>query len=127
MNTVLSCFFGLFAGAILMWLFVYANTGRRRKRNKRKISFGKTLMVAIVLMCLEIIIYAEIIMIYLKDPSALYALIGIVAALAAAIWAYCEKSGKENSAGGITYDLAMKEQDKGADREEEIETDDGLL
>lgn len=75
---------------------------------KQRKSFGKIIMIAMILICLEIVIYAEIAMIYLADLSALYALIGIVASLAVAIWAYCEKSGKENTKGGITYDLALK-------------------
>ncbi|MDD2954582.1 MAG: hypothetical protein PHC95_15765 [Parabacteroides sp.] len=80
---------------------------RKRKRRKRKPAFAKILMIAILLICLEIVIYAEVVMVYLSDLSALYALIGIVGGLALAIWAYCEKSGKENTKGGITYDLAM--------------------
>lgn len=81
---------------------------RRKKDRKEKIAFGKVLMIAILAICLEIVIYSEIAMIYLADLSALYALIGIVGSLAVAIWAYCEKSKKENTKGGITYDLAMK-------------------
>ena len=65
-------------------------------------------MIAILVICLEIVIYSEVAMIYLADLSALYALIGIVGSLSVAIWAYCEKSKKENTKGGITYDLAMK-------------------
>lgn len=80
----------------------------KKKRRKKKVSFGKILMIAILVICLEIVIYSEIAMIYLADLSALYALIGIVGSLSVAIWAYCEKSKKENTKGGITYDLAMK-------------------
>lgn len=81
----------------------------KKKISKKKQTFGKRLMVAMVLICLQIIIYSEIAMIYLSDLSALYALIGIVAGLAVSIWAYCEKTAKENTKGGITYDLAMIE------------------
>lgn len=80
----------------------------KKKRRKKKVSFGKILMIAILVICLEIVIYSEVAMIYLADLSALYALIGIVGSLSVAIWAYCEKSKKENTKGGITYDLAMK-------------------
>lgn len=80
----------------------------KKKTRKKKVSFGKILMIAILVICLEIVIYSEVAMIYLADLSALYALIGIVGSLSVAIWAYCEKSKKENTKGGITYDLAMK-------------------
>lgn len=95
----------------------------KKKRRKKKVSFGKILMIAILVICLEIVIYSEVAMIYLADLSALYALIGIVGSLSVAIWAYCEKSKKENTKGGITYDLAMKCQtgddpDNGANNEE---------
>ena len=46
-------------------------------------------MIAILVICLEIVIYSEVAMIYLADLSALYALIGIVGSLSVAIWAYC--------------------------------------
>jgi hypothetical protein len=47
-------------------------------------------------------------MLELGDLSALYALVGVAASLAAAIWAYCEKSKAENTKGGIVYDSAMQ-------------------
>ena len=79
-------------------------------RKNKKRSFGKILLIAMILMCLEIVVFSEVAMIYLSDLSSLYALIGIVASLAVAIWAYSEKSAKENTKGGIIYDLAMMSQ-----------------
>lgn len=81
--------------------------GLRRSFNKP--SWSKVMMALMVLICVEIIIYAEVIMWTRYDLSALYALVGVAASLAAAIWAYCEKSKAENTKGGIIYDKAMQE------------------
>lgn len=81
--------------------------GLRRSFNKP--SWSKVMMALMVLICVEIIIYAEVIMWTRYDLSALYALVGVAVSLAAAIWAYCEKSKAENTKGGIIYDKAMQE------------------
>lgn len=65
-------------------------------------------MVVMFLVCMEIIIYAEIAMWHTWDMSCLYALVGVAASLSASIWAYCEKAKAENTEGGITYETAMK-------------------
>lgn len=75
----------------------------------KKPAWAKVMMIIMVLICLEIIIYAEVVMWTRYDLSALYALVGVAASLAAAIWAYCEKSKAENTKGGIVYEKAMQE------------------
>lgn len=60
-------------------------------------------------MCLEIIVFCQYAMLEFGDTSALYALIGIPAVLVPTIWGYYSKSKAENTAGGITYDMAMLE------------------
>ena len=85
---------------------------------KKKLAWAKILMVAMIAICLEIIVYAEAIMWYTLDTSSLYALVGVAASLAASIWAYCEKSKAENTAGGIVYDTVMKQQDNEPDNED---------
>ena len=81
-----------------------------RRRKKKTLSASKIALMAMMLVCLEIIIYAEIAMLKLGDLSALYVLIGIPAAMAATIWAYFSKTKVENSAGCIIYEQAMLEQ-----------------
>lgn len=74
----------------------------------KKPTWAKTMMVAMVLICLEIIVYSEIVMWAYWDLSALYALIGVPASMFGIFWAYCEKSKAENTKGGIVYDMAMQ-------------------
>ena len=83
--------------------------------------FSKVLMVCMIAFCAEIVIYSEIAMVLLQDLSSLYALIGIVAALAGSIWAYCEKSKAENTKGGITYDAAMRNMADAENEDEDTE------
>lgn len=87
------------------------------RRSFKKPAWCKVIMVAMVIICLEIIIYTEVVMWTRGDLSALYALVGVAASLAAAIWAYCEKSKAENTKGGIVYDAALKQNDGGNDAE----------
>lgn len=81
------------------------------RKSFKKPAWSKVIMAVMVIICLEIIIYTEVIMWTRYDLSALYALVGVAASLAAAIWAYCEKSKAENIKGGIVYDSAMKQHD----------------
>ena len=96
------------------------NISKERKRKlreeKRKYMFkfkmpstSKLVLLGMILLCLEIIIFCEYVMISLGDTSALYVLIGIPATLIPVIWAYYSKAKSENTAGGITYDMAMKQ------------------
>lgn len=78
------------------------------RRSFKKPAWAKVMMALMVLICLEIVIYAEVVMWKHYDLSALYALVGVAASLAAAIWAYCEKSKAENTKGGIVYEKAMQ-------------------
>ena len=60
-------------------------------------------------MLLEIVFFCQYVMIEFGDTSALYTLIGIPVTLVPTIWGYYSKSKAENTAGGITYDMAMAE------------------
>lgn len=88
------------------------------RRTFKKPAWSKIMLAVMVLICLEIIVYAEIVMWKHYDLSALYALVGVAASLAAAIWAYCEKSKAENTKGGIIYETAMQENKDNADGED---------
>lgn len=82
--------------------------GLRPKR--RKPAWSKVMMSVVYAICIEIIIYAEIVMWVKYDLSALYALIGVPAAMMGVFWSYAAKSKAENTKGGITYDAAMQSQ-----------------
>jgi hypothetical protein len=50
-------------------------------------------------------------MLKLGDISAMYVLIGVPVSLVPIVLGYYWKSKNENTAGGITYDIAMKEKE----------------
>lgn len=94
------------------------NVSRERKRKlreeKRKHlpkfklpSTSKLILLGAILLCLQIVIFCEYVMITLGDTSAMYVLIGIPATLIPVIWSYYSKAKAENTQGGITYDMAM--------------------
>lgn len=96
------------------------NESRERKRKlkeeKRKYwpkfklpSTSKIVLMAVFLLCIEIVLYCEYAMIVLGDASAMYVLIGVPTTLVPTVLAYYKKSQKENTLGGITYDMAMLE------------------
>lgn len=79
------------------------------RRPRKRPAWAKVMTAVMSLLCLEIIIFTEAAMWTTGDLSALYALVGAAASLAASIWAYCEKSKAENTKGGIVYEKAMLE------------------
>ena len=90
------------------------------KQEKRKYGFkiklpstSKLILMAVFLLCMEIVFYCEYAMLVLGDTSAMYVLIGIPTTLVPTIIAYYNKSRAENTKGGITYDKAMMEDAKG--------------
>lgn len=89
---------------------------RLQKLKEEKNKFGlklrlpatsKLILLGAVLLCLEIVIFGEYVMLTRYDTSAMYALIGIPVTLTPIIWGYYSKSKAENTQGGITYDMAM--------------------
>lgn len=89
---------------------------RRRKLRieKNKYNFrikvpstSKLVLLGVFLICIEIIVFAEYAMIVLGDASAMYALIGVPAALIPVCLGYYSKSKAENTTGGITYESAI--------------------
>lgn len=91
---------------------------RKRKLKEEKNKFrpkiklpstSKLILLVVILLCLEIVFFCQYVMIEFGDTSALYTLIGIPVTLVPTIWGYYSKSKAENTAGGITYDMAMAE------------------
>jgi len=86
----------------------YKQKKRQLKSGAKVISCSKVIVTFLVLLIIEVVIYAEIIMWRSEDISSLYALIGGTAtACVAAVIEYLWKTGKENSSGGIVYETAM--------------------
>lgn len=98
-----------------------ANKSKERKRKlkeekvkakpKKKFklpSTSKLLLLVVFAMCIEILVFAQYAMVKLGDISAMYTLIGVPVTLVPIVIGYLWKSKAENSVGGITYDMAMK-------------------
>lgn len=79
----------------------------RETAKPKKLAWSKIMMIVMIIICVQIIVFSEWIMWLYADLSSLYALVGIAAALAASVWAYCDKSKAENTKGGIVYDSAL--------------------
>ena len=93
---------------------------RKRKLREEKLKYfpkfkfpstSKLILLAVILLCLEIVFFCQYVMIELGDTSAMYVLIGIPVTLVPTIWAYYSKSKAENTVGGIVFETAMKEND----------------
>lgn len=80
-------------------------------------STSKLVLLGVFLMCIETMAFAQYAMIVLGDASAMYALIGVPAALIPTCLGYFSKAKAENTVGGIKYETAMHEQ--GIERNED--------
>lgn len=99
---------------------------RRRKLRKEKNKYkpklklpttSKLLLIGAVLLCLEIVIFCEYVMVKLQDSSSMYVLIGIPASLIPIILGYFYKSKAENTSGGIVFETAMSQMTETMDEE----------
>lgn len=70
-------------------------------------STSKLILAGVFLMCFEVLAFSQYAMIVLGDASALYALIGIPAALIPVCLGYYSKAKAENTVGGIKYDSVV--------------------
>ena len=89
---------------------------RKQKLREEKIKYkpkfklpstSKLILLGAILLCLQIVLFCEYVMITLGDTSAMYVLIGIPATLIPVIWGYYSKSKAENTSGGIIYETTM--------------------
>lgn len=96
---------------------------KQKMKHKMKLpSTSKLVLLVVFLMCIEILFFCEFAMIVLGDAEAMYALIGIPAALVPVCLGYFSKSKHENTNGGIIYETAMEKlrQNKPDDNEEAV-------
>lgn len=82
------------------------------KKKAKPLSTSKFILYAVYLLCLEIVIFAEISTLILRDTNCLYTLAGIPVALVPTIVSYYMKSKAENTVGGIVYDSLFSEEEK---------------
>ena len=113
------------------------NASKERKRKLREAkrkhmpklklpSTSKLILFGAVLLCLEIVIFCEYVMIALGDTSAMYVLIGIPATLIPIIWGYFSKAKAENTAGGIVFETAMQSNQNQYNDNEVLSGDDAV-
>ena len=96
---------------------------REKNKYKKQSSTSKVLLLAIVFLCFEIVLFSEYIMIYLKDTSALYTLIGAPVTLIPISLGYYYKSMRENTKNGIIYETALLDHDENETDNEDITND----
>lgn len=85
---------------------------------KSKMSFSKKIFIFIAINLVVIEVYAMWAMVYFKDFSSLYALIGLatpIVGIVASFVTYSSKSAIENSKGGIVYETTMRGLETGED------------
>lgn len=90
-------------------------SNKKKKNNKKKFSTSKLILWATFLMCVEIIVFCQYAIIYLKDASSIYALIGAPVAFIPVVIGYFFKSKAENTSGGLVYESTMAELNSGVD------------
>lgn len=83
---------------------------KNKYRNKIKLpSTTKLVMTYLFILLNTVLIYAMVVMWHFSDLSYLGVLITDIVAQLITFFIYTVKSTKENTVGGITYDLAMKQ------------------
>ena len=74
-----------------------------KNRLKKKPTTSKLLLIAVVILCVEIVIFSQYVMIKFQDLTALYTLIGVPVTLVPVALGYYYKAKSENTIGGLTY------------------------
>ena len=90
---------------------------KRKTKDKKKLSTTKLIVAFIFLNCTIVEIYSMIVMYQLRDISSLCALITAVIGETISFAVYSAKATRENTVGGMTYEMAMR--DAGVSDDEE--------
>ena len=70
-------------------------------------STSKIVLIVAALLCVEILIFCQYMIIVTGDTNALYAMVGALVSFVPIIIGYMVKSTKENTVGGLVYDSTM--------------------
>lgn len=89
-------------------------------------STSKIVLAITFLICLQIIFFCEYVMLTSGDYSALYVLIGAPVTLVPIALGYMVKSKAENTAGGITYEMAMHDMNANINTYERYSSEDNV-
>ena len=80
-------------------------------KNYRKTSSSKMYLLVVFLICVEIMIFAEVASLKLNDSAPLVSLVAIPVTLVPALLGYYKKATAENTKGGIVYDNNVNSDD----------------
>lgn len=70
-------------------------------------STSKIVLLVAALLCIEILIFCQYMIVITGDTNALYAMVGALVSFVPVVLGYYVKSTKENTKNGITYETAM--------------------
>lgn len=70
-------------------------------------STSKIVLIVAAILCVEILFFCQWMIVRTGDTNALYAMVGVITALASIVIGYFVKSTKQNTVGGITFETAM--------------------
>ena len=70
-------------------------------------STSKIVLIVAAILCVEILFFCQWMIVKTGDTNALYAMVGVITALASIVIGYFVKSTKQNTVGGITYETTM--------------------
>ena len=70
-------------------------------------STSKIVLIVAAILCVEILFFCQWMIVKTGDTNALYAMVGVITALASVVIGYFVKSTKQNTSGGITFETAM--------------------
>lgn len=70
-------------------------------------STSKIVLIVAALLCVEILFFCQWMIVRTGDTNALYAMVGVITALATVVIGYFVKSTKENTTGGLIYEATM--------------------
>lgn len=92
------------------------NIERRRRLREERMKYwpkfvlpstSKIVLIVAALLCVEILIFCQWMIVKTGDTNSLYAMVGVIMSLASIVLGYFVKSTKQNTVGGITYETAM--------------------
>lgn len=89
---------------------------RRRRLREEKMKYwprfilpstSKIVLIVAALLCIEILIFCQWMIVKTGDTNSLYAMVGALVAFVPVVIGYMVKSTRENTSGGIKYETTM--------------------
>lgn len=89
---------------------------RRRKLREERMKYwpkfvlpstSKIVLIVSAILCVEILVFCQYMIVVTGDTNALYAMVGALFSFMAVVLGYFVKSTKENTKSGIVYEAAM--------------------